>query len=175
MSARARELLKFSSPRDPAELAWSVRLRILESEGARWRRGIEAAARYVKERAGGPLNVPYGFVTPEDWSPAGFPLGVRLTHQRRSYKAGRLVPERVGELDGLGLVWAPREDAFTDGLTAARAWAAAHGHFLPPRPRCGRSTRSGSGPRTCATPPASPTGSARGGKPGNLPGRRPGR
>ncbi|MET9497462.1 helicase associated domain-containing protein [Streptomyces sp. NPDC006552] len=41
-----------------------------------------------------------------------------LTHQRRSYKAGRLDPERGRELDGLGMVWAPREDAFADGLAA---------------------------------------------------------
>ncbi|MFJ8828039.1 hypothetical protein ACIREE_40740 [Streptomyces sp. NPDC102467] len=56
MSERARELLKFFTPRDPAELARFVRL----------------------------------------W------------------------------------VWAPREDAFNDGLTAAKAWAEVHGHFLPP-------------------------------------------
>ncbi|GAA2338522.1 Helicase associated domain protein [Streptomyces kunmingensis] len=132
VSAGARELLKFSSPRDPAELARFLRLRVLEPEGAYWLRGIEAAARYVKERGDGPLHVPYAFVTPEDWSPAVFPLGVWLTHQRRSYKAGRLDAERVVELDGLGMVWAPREDAFADGLAAARAWAQGHGHFLPP-------------------------------------------
>ncbi|MDT0398520.1 helicase associated domain-containing protein [Streptomyces edwardsiae] len=57
---------------------------------------------------------------------------MRLTHQRRSYKAGRLDAQRVAESDGLGMVWAPREDAFADGLAAAKAWAGAHGHFLPP-------------------------------------------
>ncbi|MFI0243109.1 Helicase associated domain protein [Streptomyces sp. NPDC016845] len=132
VSAGARELLKFSSPRDPVELARFLRLRVLEPEGAYWLRGIEAAARYVKEYGEGPLNVPYAFVTPEDWSPAGFPLGVWLTHQRRSYKAGRLDPERATELEELGMVWAPRDDAFADGLAAARAWAEVHGHFLPP-------------------------------------------
>ncbi|GAA2347718.1 Helicase associated domain protein [Streptomyces kunmingensis] len=132
VSARARELLKFSSPRDPVELARFLRLRVLEPEGAYWLRGIEAAARYAKELGDGQLYAPYAFVTPEDWSPAGFPLGVWLTHQRRSYKAGRLDPERVAELDGLGMVWTPRDDAFADGLAAAKAWAEAHGHFLPP-------------------------------------------
>ncbi|MET9499446.1 helicase associated domain-containing protein [Streptomyces sp. NPDC006552] len=38
----------------------------------------------------------------------------------------------MAELDGLDMVWAPREDAFADGLAAARAWAEVHGHFLPP-------------------------------------------
>ncbi|MET9499726.1 helicase associated domain-containing protein [Streptomyces sp. NPDC006552] len=116
-------------------MLWSarfVRLRVLEPEGAYWLRGIEAAARYVKEHENGPLAAPYGFVTPKEWAPAGFPLGVWLAHQRRSYKAGQLDPERVRELDGLGMVWAPREDAFADGLTAARAWAEVHSHFLPP-------------------------------------------
>ncbi|MET9499447.1 hypothetical protein [Streptomyces sp. NPDC006552] len=72
MSTGARGLLKFSSPRDPVEPARFVRLRVLEPEGAYWRRGIEAAARYVKEHGDGPLAAPYGFVTPEDWAPAGF-------------------------------------------------------------------------------------------------------
>ncbi|MEU6393929.1 Helicase associated domain protein [Streptomyces sp. NPDC046939] len=132
VSERARELLKFSTPRDPAELARFLRLRVLEPEGAYWRRGIQAAARYAKEHGDGTLYVPYAFVTPDDWTPAGFPLGVWLTHQRRSRRAGYLDADRVAELDELGMVWAPREDAFNDGFTAARAWAEVHGHFLPP-------------------------------------------
>ncbi|TWF84675.1 helicase associated protein [Streptomyces capillispiralis] len=64
--------------------------------------------------------------------PGRVPAWVWLTHQRRSYKAGRLDAQRVAESDGLGMVWAPREDAFADGLAAAKAWAGAHGHFLPP-------------------------------------------
>ncbi|MET9499511.1 helicase associated domain-containing protein [Streptomyces sp. NPDC006552] len=105
---------------------------MLEPESAYWLRGIEAAARYAREHEDGPLAAPYAFVTPEDWSPAGFPLGGWLTHQRRSYNAGQLDPERVRELDGLGMVWAPREDALNDGLATARAWAEVHSHFLPP-------------------------------------------
>ncbi|WP_406016344.1 helicase associated domain-containing protein [Streptomyces sp. NBC_00984] len=36
------------------------------------------------------------------------------------------------QLDGLGMVWSHQDVAFEEGLTAARAWAAVHGHLLPP-------------------------------------------
>ncbi|WP_414170954.1 Helicase associated domain protein (plasmid) [Streptoverticillium reticulum] len=131
-SAPAQELLKFSTPRDPALLARFVKLRVIEPENAFWRRGIEAVVRYVKETGAVQLRVPYDFVTPDDWSPAGFPLGTWLADQRRFNKAGRLAPDRAAELDGFGMVWSHQDVAFEEGLAAARAWAAVHGHFLPP-------------------------------------------
>ncbi|MCQ4207476.1 DEAD/DEAH box helicase [Streptomyces longispororuber] len=132
MSAPARELLKFSAPRDPAQLARFMRLRVIQPEGAYWRRGIEACARYAKETGTGQLRVPYDFVTPDDWSPAGFPLGTWLADQRRHHKAGRLDAGRVAELNAQGMVWSHHDVSFDEGLTAARSWAAEHGHFLPP-------------------------------------------
>ncbi|MFC0602918.1 DEAD/DEAH box helicase [Streptomyces palmae] len=131
-SAPARELLKFSTPRDAARLARFVKLRVIEPENSFWRRGIEACVRYVREVGAAQLRVPYDFVTPDDWSPAGFPLGVWLADQRRFSKAGRLASARVAELEELGMVWSHQDVAFEEGLTAARAWAAVHGHFLPP-------------------------------------------
>ncbi|MHA7962300.1 helicase associated domain-containing protein [Streptomyces sp. L500] len=131
-SVPARELLKFSTPRDPAQLARFVKLRVIEPENAFWRRGIEACMRYVKETGAAQLRVPYDFVTPPEWSPAGFPLGTWLADQRRFNKAGRLAPDRAAELDGLGMVWSHQDVAFEEGLAAARAWAEVHGHFLPP-------------------------------------------
>ncbi|MEU1782138.1 Helicase associated domain protein [Streptomyces abikoensis] len=131
-SAPARELLKFSTPRDPALLARFVKLRVIEPENSFWRRGIEACMRYVKETGAEQLRVPYDFVTPPEWSPAGFPLGTWLADQRRFNKAGGLAPDRAAELDRLGMVWSHQDIAFEEGLAAARGWAAAHGHFLPP-------------------------------------------
>ncbi|QLE75787.1 helicase [Streptomyces rectiverticillatus] len=131
-SAPARKLLKFSTPRDPALLTRFVKLRVIEPENAFWRHGIEACVRYVKETGAGQLRVPYDFITPEDWVPAGFPLGTWLADQRRFNKAGRLTPARVTELDDLGMVWSHQDIAFEEGLAAARAWTEAHGHFLPP-------------------------------------------
>ncbi|WP_344417133.1 helicase-related protein, partial [Streptomyces glomeratus] len=46
LSGPARELLKFSTPRDPAQLAAFINLRVLNPEHAHWRRGIEAATIY---------------------------------------------------------------------------------------------------------------------------------
>ncbi|GAA0499291.1 DEAD/DEAH box helicase [Streptomyces stramineus] len=131
-SAPARELLRFSTPRDPALLARFVKLRVIEPENAFWRRGVEATVRYAKETGAEQLRVPYDFVTPPEWSPAGFPLGTWLADQRRFNKVGRLAPARVAELDRLGMVWSHQDVAFEEGLTAARGWAAVHGHFLPP-------------------------------------------
>ncbi|MCT2546981.1 DEAD/DEAH box helicase [Streptomyces atratus] len=131
-SAPARKLLKFSTPRDPALLAQFVKLRVIEPENTFWRRGIQACARYVKETGAQRLRVPYDYITPEGWVPAGFPLGTWLADQRKAHKAGRLDPGRVEQLDGLGMVWSHQDIAFEEGLTAARAWAAVHGHLLPP-------------------------------------------
>ncbi|MEV5205706.1 Helicase associated domain protein [Streptomyces sp. NPDC053720] len=131
-SAPARELLKFSTPRDPTLLARFVKLRVIEPENTFWRRGIQACVRYLKETGAQQLRVPYDYTTPDDWTPAGFPLGTWLADQRKSHKAGRLDAGRVEQLGGLGMVWSHQDVAFEEGLAAARAWAAVHGHLLPP-------------------------------------------
>ncbi|MEU9567062.1 Helicase associated domain protein [Streptomyces sp. NPDC048161] len=131
-SAPARELLKFSAPRDPALLARFVKLRVIEPENTFWRRGIQACARYLKETGAQQLRVPYDYVTPDSWVPAGFPLGTWLADQRKFHKAGSLDAGRVEQLGGLGMVWSHQDVAFEEGLSAARAWAAVHGHLLPP-------------------------------------------
>ncbi|MFK4212742.1 Helicase associated domain protein [Streptomyces sp. NPDC030920] len=131
-SAPARELLKFSAPRDPALLARFVKLRVIEPENTFWRRGIQACVRYVKETGAQQLRVPYDYVTPGSWVPAGFPLGTWLADQRKFHKAGSLDAGRVEQLGGLGMVWSHQDVAFEEGLSAARAWAAVHGHLLPP-------------------------------------------
>ncbi|MEU2871632.1 Helicase associated domain protein [Streptomyces olivoreticuli] len=131
-SGPARELLKFSTPRDPAVLAQFIRLRVINPETTFWRRGIEAATRWMTETKAEQLRVPYGYITPAEWKPAGFPLGTWLADQRKFARAGNLDRTRVEELDRLGMVWSHQDIAFEEGLTAARAWAAVHGHFLPP-------------------------------------------
>lgn len=129
-SALARSLLSFSTPRDPAVLAQFMRLRVLRPENTYWRHGIQAAVRYVAES--GDLRVPYAFVTPQDWDPAGFPLGTWIADQRRFFTSGRMKEARARELEGLGMVWSHFDVAFAEGLSAAAAWAAEHGHLLPP-------------------------------------------
>ncbi|WP_330333959.1 Helicase associated domain protein [Streptomyces sp. NBC_00536] len=128
-------LLSFSTPRDPALLAAFIRLRVLHPEHEHWRRGLAAAGIYAA--AAGDLKVPFGFKAPaggEGWPPglARFPLGQWISDARRAYRRGTLGKQRTAELDALGMVWSAFDVAFEEGLTAARAWAAEHGHLLPP-------------------------------------------
>ncbi|MGQ3554065.1 Helicase associated domain protein [Streptomyces rochei] len=141
LSVPARALLKFSTPRDPAQLAAFINLRVLNPEHAHWRRGIEAAALYA--RAHGDLKVPFTYRVPaaddqeaeaEGWpaSLAGFPLGQWIADNRRTYARGDLDADRVAQLEKLGMVWSHFDVAWEEGLAAARGWAAGHGHLLAP-------------------------------------------
>ncbi|MFD3696233.1 Helicase associated domain protein [Streptomyces sp. NPDC058646] len=135
VSGGARSLLGFSTPRDPAQLAAFIRLRVLHPEREHWRRGVEAARIYAARA--GDLKVPFAYRVPaggEEWPPgsARFPLGQWIADARRTHRRGALGRERVAQLDELGMVWSHFDVAFEEGLAAARAWAAEHGHLLPP-------------------------------------------
>ncbi|MGV9252088.1 Helicase associated domain protein [Streptomyces sp. NPDC003697] len=141
LSVPARELLKFSIPRDPAQLAAFINLRVLNPEHEHWRRGIEAATLY--QRLHGDLKVPFTYRVPakddqeaegEGWPAAlaAFPLGQWIADARRVYARGSMDPERVAQLDGLGMVWSHYDVAWEEGLAAARGWAQEHGHLLAP-------------------------------------------
>ncbi|MFC7924559.1 DEAD/DEAH box helicase [Streptomyces cinereoruber] len=142
VSAPAKALLKFSTPRDPAALAMFIRLRVLNPEHEHWRRGIEAASLY--HRLHEDLRVPFTFRVPareegqevqgEGWPAAlaGFPLGQWIADARRFYARGDMDAERVEELEKLGMVWSHHDVAWEEGLTAARGWAAESGHLLAP-------------------------------------------
>ncbi|MGW0883483.1 Helicase associated domain protein [Streptomyces sp. NPDC002671] len=145
VSGPARALLKFSTPRDPAQLAAFIELRVVNPERAHWRRGVEAAACHV--RVHGDLRVPFTFRVPEadetkegaeaeetGWpgALAGFPLGQWIADARRFRARGTLDQDRVRQLDQLGMIWSHSDVAWEEGLAAARAWAAEHGHLLAP-------------------------------------------
>ncbi|WP_073862210.1 DEAD/DEAH box helicase [Streptomyces sp. CB01249] len=146
-SGPARELLKFSVPRDPAQLAAFINLRVLNPENEHWRRGIEAASIY--HRIHGDLKVPFTYRVPttdsseaeegqgeevEVWpaSLAGFPLGQWTADARRFYARGDMNEDRVAQLEKLGMVWSHYDVAWEEGLSAARGWAAEAGHLLAP-------------------------------------------
>ncbi|MER5556270.1 Helicase associated domain protein [Streptomyces sp. NPDC002793] len=149
-SAGARELLKFSTPRDPAVLAAFIKLRILDPEHEHWRRGIEAAAFYAGRHGG--LRVPFTFRVPGGSSQgddhesagdavgetgwpaalAGFPLGQWIADARRQYARGTMSDDRIAQLEKLGMIWSTVDIAWDEGLSAARAWAQLHGHLLAP-------------------------------------------
>ncbi len=121
----AAELLSFSRPRDPAQLAAFISLRVLQPERQFWRRGLAAALAYRSDW--GDLAVPYEYRTVD-----GFALGVWIARQRSAHVRGELSRERVGQLEELGMIWSHAEVAFAEGLSAARGWAAEHGHLLAP-------------------------------------------
>ncbi|TRO55523.1 helicase-related protein, partial [Streptomyces sp. IB201691-2A2] len=76
VSERASGVLRFSEERDPAALTRFVQLRVIDPEGAYWRRGIEAATRWLRETGNSELRVPFTFVTPEGWGAvSAHPLG----------------------------------------------------------------------------------------------------
>ncbi|MEU3342791.1 helicase associated domain-containing protein [Streptomyces sp. NPDC006668] len=129
----AAGVLRFSEERDPAALTQFVRLRVIDPEGTYWRRGIEAATRWLRETGNTELRVPYVYITPEDWGSVGsYPLGVFIADQRRYYAAGTLEAGRVAELEALGMVWSAQASAWEAGLAVAESYADTHGHFLPP-------------------------------------------
>ncbi|MBW5420105.1 DEAD/DEAH box helicase [Streptomyces sp. BG9H] len=141
LSVPARALLKFSTPRDPAALAAFINLRVLNPEHEHWRRGVEAAVIY--NRLHGGLRVPFTFRVPavddleaegEGWpaSLAGFPLGQWTADARRFYARGDMDADRVAQLEKLGMIWSHFDVAWEEGLSAARGWAAEHGHLLAP-------------------------------------------
>jgi superfamily II DNA or RNA helicase len=141
LSVPARELLKFSTPRDPAQLAAFINLRVLNPEHAHWRSGIEAAVIYAREH--GDLKVPFTYRVPggddqaveaEGWpvSLAGFPLGQWIADNRRFYARGDMDEDRIEQLEKLGMVWSHFNVAWEEGLAAARGWAAEAGHLLAP-------------------------------------------
>lgn len=128
-------------PRDPAALAAFINLRVLNPEHQHWRRGIEAAGIYV--RTHGDLKVPFTYRVPaandqdavsEGWpaSLAAFPLGQWIADNRRTYARDDMDLDRARQLEKLGMVWSHFDVAWEEGLTAARGWAAEHGHLLAP-------------------------------------------
>ncbi|MFE6384537.1 DEAD/DEAH box helicase [Streptomyces roseolus] len=121
----AAELLSFSRPRDPVQLAAFISLRVLQPEREFWRRGLAAALAYRSDH--GDLAVPYEYRTVD-----GFALGAWIARQRSAHSRGELSGERVGQLEELGMIWSHAEVAFAEGLSAARGWAAEHGHLLAP-------------------------------------------
>ncbi|MEW1552140.1 DEAD/DEAH box helicase, partial [Streptomyces tsukubensis] len=140
-SAPARKLLKFSTPRDPAQLAAFINLRVLNPEHEHWRRGIEAAALYT--RVHGDLKVPFTYRVPagddpavkaEGWPAAlaRFPLGQWIADNRRFYARDTMDEDRVAQLEKLGMVWSHFDVAWEEGLAAARGWAEQNGHLLAP-------------------------------------------
>jgi hypothetical protein len=88
----------------------------------RWNDALSRAQTFFREH--GHLLVPDEFVTDD-----GFRLGGWLAERRKDHKQHRLSSTRVAELDSLGMVWDYREAHWREGIEAARAFQAVHGHL----------------------------------------------
>jgi len=67
-----------------------------------WEEQYEEAKAYYKEN--GHLNMPKRYI-----SPSGKKLGVWLSRQRENRRLGRIKPEQIAKLDGIGMVWETKE------------------------------------------------------------------
>ncbi|MFI6281630.1 Helicase associated domain protein [Streptomyces sp. NPDC050988] len=117
VSAQQREAL------DELGMVWAV-------FAENWKRGIEAARAYHQQH--GHLRVPRDHVEETQDGSEGFALGLWLQVRRDEYK--KTPPERIAELDALGMIWKPYEDTWRRNFEAARAYYARHGNLdLPTR------------------------------------------
>lgn len=112
LSARQREQL------DELGMVWAV---FAED----WREGVRAASAYHERH--GHLRVPRDHVEKAPDGAKHFPLGQWLVSKRRL--RAQMAPERVAELDALGMIWQPQEDSWRRNFAAAQAYHARHGHL----------------------------------------------
>ncbi|WTX00049.1 Helicase associated domain protein [Streptomycetaceae bacterium NBC_01309] len=117
-------LLRFSTRRDPVEIAEFVRLRVIAPESTAWLRGLAAAKQF--HARDGHLRVPL-----DHWE-GPFPLGQWLSEQRRIYFASGLDYRRVAALDSYGMVWRVPDAQFAENLAMCRAYHRTHGHLAAP-------------------------------------------
>ncbi|MFF2226996.1 Helicase associated domain protein [Streptomyces globisporus] len=106
---------------DDLDMVWSV---FAED----WQQGIEAARAYRQRH--GHLRVPRDHIEASADRPKGFPLGQWLTGKREHRT--RMAPEKIAELDALGMVWRLRDDTWQRNFEAARAYHARHGNLDMP-------------------------------------------
>jgi superfamily II DNA or RNA helicase len=75
----------------------------------------------------GHARVPFAHREEELW------LGAWISKQRGAHGKGTLSPERIADLDLLGMVWDPFDEAFQQNLAALRTYVAREGRARVPR------------------------------------------
>jgi superfamily II DNA or RNA helicase len=93
--------------------------------------GLAELAAYRSEH--GDARVPKRYRTP-----SGYPLGQWVGGQREAYNASprRLSPERIADLESLGMIWDTLAEAFAVGLAELTTYRAEHGDARVPRGYC---------------------------------------
>ncbi|WP_424217712.1 Helicase associated domain protein (plasmid) [Streptomyces sp. BI20] len=120
-----RYLLRFSTRRDPVEIAEFIRYEVIDTERLDWRRG-HAAARLFRMREGH-VRIPYLH------REGTFPLGRWWSEQRTAFAAGRMRGDRAAKLEELGIEWDRAQADIAEHLDAARVYYAEHGTLCVPR------------------------------------------
>ncbi|WP_093489748.1 DEAD/DEAH box helicase [Streptomyces sp. 2112.2] len=121
----SRMLLRFSSPKDPRDVAEMVSLRVIDTERRDWTRGYWAARLWAHREHH--LRVPLGAME------GPYPLGRWIRRQRAAYATGQLDERRVARLERLGMVWDLAEADWQDNLAAARVYYGRYGTLAAPR------------------------------------------
>ncbi|WP_436838163.1 helicase associated domain-containing protein [Nocardia amamiensis] len=93
---------------------------------AQWAGNLAAARVFRAEH--GHLDIPDAYRTPD-----GRNLGKWLRHCRDYYDAGTLRPERIAQLEALGVDWRPFQTQWQRGVHALRAFRDEHGHASVPQ------------------------------------------
>jgi Restriction endonuclease/Helicase associated domain/Type III restriction enzyme, res subunit len=63
----------------------------------------------------------------------GFPLGVWVANQRRAFKTNTLSPDRIKQLNGIGLVWDTLADQWEKGFSHLKKFVDREGHCRVPK------------------------------------------
>jgi superfamily II DNA or RNA helicase len=108
-----------------ADFALAFDTKVVEVSTSGWEYGLGAARAYWEEH--GHLRVPLDHVDEK-----GFPLGSWLTVRRTQWRNGRIRPERVAQLDALGMVWSPQDAKFERALDECRHYREVEGDLLVP-------------------------------------------
>jgi hypothetical protein len=106
---------------DARDIADALVAFVVERSKAPFERGLEALRAYVAENNNADIQRKY--VTAD-----GYRLGSFVHNLRTAYKAKTLLPERVRQLDVLGMVWDLPDAAFERGFEALRAYVVERGH-----------------------------------------------
>ncbi|MFD5814019.1 helicase associated domain-containing protein [Streptomyces sp. NPDC127038] len=98
---------------------------VIDPESTYWRRGVEAATRWLRETGTTELRVPCTCVVPVGGpGVGGYPLGVWVAARRRACADGPPAAERVRELDAPDMVRSAHDTGFATGFWATGARSA---------------------------------------------------
>ncbi|MDT0347731.1 DEAD/DEAH box helicase [Streptomyces litchfieldiae] len=121
----SRLLLRFSAPRDPAQVAEWISYNVIDTERQDWERGFAALRRFHQRT--GHARVPFSH------REGAYPLGQWTADQRKTFNAGAMTGQRARRLERLGMVWDERELAWEETLDVLSAYFQEYGTLAAPR------------------------------------------